>query len=125
MRLTRRGLLGSAAVLGSAPIIRARAQSRPVIKLGVLTDLSGTYRDNTGPTSVAAAQLAIEEMKPHLSFDVDLISADHDRTAMVRSGDRCGDRRADVFGGSCCRTGGEGEGQDHAQCVRHGGGADL
>ena len=77
MRLTRRGLLGSAAVLGSAPIIRARAQSRPVIKLGVLTDLSGTYRDNTGPTSVAAAQLAIEEMKPHLSFDVDLISADH------------------------------------------------
>ena len=77
MQLTRRGLLGSAAVLGSAPIIHARAQSRPVIKLGVLTDLSGTYRDNTGPTSVAAAQLAIEEMKPHLGFDVDLISADH------------------------------------------------
>jgi branched-chain amino acid transport system substrate-binding protein len=77
MQLTRRGLLGSAAVLGSAPIIHARAQSKPVIRLGVLTDLSGTYRDNTGPTSVAAAQLAIEEMKPHLSFDVDLISADH------------------------------------------------
>ena len=43
----------------------------------MLTDLSGTYRDNTGPTSVAAAQLAIDEMKPHLSFDVELISADH------------------------------------------------
>ena len=77
MSLSRRGLLGSAAVLSSAPIIRARAQGRPVIKLGVLTDLSGTYRDNTGPTTVAATQLAIEEMKSHIDFDVDLISADH------------------------------------------------
>jgi branched-chain amino acid transport system substrate-binding protein len=77
MPLARRTLLASTAALGAAPILRARAQSRPVIRLGVLTDLSGTYRDNTGPTSVAAAQLAIEEMKPHLSFDVDLVSADH------------------------------------------------
>ena len=60
MPLARRTLLASAAVLSAAPIIRARAQARPVIKLGVLTDLSGTYRDNTGPTSVAAAQLAID-----------------------------------------------------------------
>jgi branched-chain amino acid transport system substrate-binding protein len=77
MSISRRGLLGSAAALSSAPLIRARAQSRPVIKVGVLTDLSGTYRDNTGPTSVAAAQLAIEEMKSHLDFDVEMISADH------------------------------------------------
>ncbi len=77
MQLSRRGLLGSAAVLSTLPLARPRAQAKPVIKLGVLTDLSGTYRDNTGPTSVAAAQLAIEEMKPHLSFDVELISADH------------------------------------------------
>src|SRR6476646_5672508 len=77
MPLARRNLLTAAAALGTVPILRARAQSRPVTKLGVLTDLSGTYRDNTGPTSVAAAQLAIDEMKPHLSFDVELISADH------------------------------------------------
>src|SRR5215475_9866836 len=70
-------LLTSAAALGAAPMLRARAQAKPLIRLGVLTDLSGTYRDNTGPTSVAAAQLAIEEMKPHLGFDVELISADH------------------------------------------------
>ncbi len=74
--ISRRGLLGSAA-LSSVPIMRARAQSKPGIKLGVLTDLSGTYRDNTGPTSVAAAQLALEEMKSHLDFDVEIISADH------------------------------------------------
>ena len=77
MPLSRRTLLGSAAALGTAPVLRARAQSRPVIKLGVLTDLGGTYRDNTGPTSVAAAQLAIDEMRPHINFDVELISADH------------------------------------------------
>ena len=77
MSISRRGLLGSAAVLSSVPLIRARAQGRPVIKLGVLTDLSGTYRDNTGPTSILATQLAIEEMKPHLNFDVEMISADH------------------------------------------------
>jgi branched-chain amino acid transport system substrate-binding protein len=77
MPISRRLLLGSAAALSSVPIIQPRAQTRPVIKLGVLTDLSGTYRDNTGPTSLAAAQLAIEEMKSHIDFDVDLISADH------------------------------------------------
>src|SRR3984893_3671725 len=74
---TRRTLIGSAAALSLAPIIRPRAQGRVKVTLGVLTDLSGTYRDNTGPTSVAATQLAIEEMKPHLDFDVELISADH------------------------------------------------
>lgn len=76
MSISRRALLGSAAA-ASVPLVRARAQGKPVIKLGVLTDLSGTYRDNTGPTSVAATQLAIEELKPHLGFDVELISADH------------------------------------------------
>ena len=77
MQLSRRGLLVAPPPSRQRPLFRARAQSKPVIKLGVLTDLSGTYRDNTGPTSVAAAQLAIDEMKPHLSFDVELISADH------------------------------------------------
>ncbi len=76
MPISRRLLLGSAA-LSSVPLIRPRAQGRPVIKLGVLTDLSGTYRDNTGPTSLAAVQLAIEEMKGHIDFDVELISSDH------------------------------------------------
>jgi branched-chain amino acid transport system substrate-binding protein len=77
MSISRRGLLGSAAALSSVPLMRARAQGKPGLKVGVLTDLSGTYRDNTGPTSVAATQLAIEEMKSHLGFDVEMISADH------------------------------------------------
>ena len=85
MPVSRRLLLGGAAALSAAPIMRARAQGKPSIKLGVLTDLSGTYRDNTGPTSVAAAQQAIDEMKPHLSFDVELISADHQNKPDVAS----------------------------------------
>jgi branched-chain amino acid transport system substrate-binding protein len=78
MRLSRRRLLGSAAALGSLPALRARAQSKPTISIGVLTDLSGTYRDNTGPTSVACAQQAIAEFNgPSHGFEVAFRSADH------------------------------------------------
>jgi branched-chain amino acid transport system substrate-binding protein len=77
MTLSRRGVLATAAALSAVPLVRPRAQGKPAIKVGVLTDLSGTYRDNTGPTSVAAATLALEEMRSHLGFDVDMISADH------------------------------------------------
>jgi branched-chain amino acid transport system substrate-binding protein len=74
---TRRSLIGGAAALAVAPISRPRAQGRVKLTIGVLTDLSGTYRDNTGPTSLAATQLAVDEMKPHLDCDVEVISADH------------------------------------------------
>ncbi|MBV8869993.1 MAG: ABC transporter substrate-binding protein [Acetobacteraceae bacterium] len=77
MQLSRRDLLGSASLL-ALPIARARAQARPLVKVGVLTDLSGTYRDNTGPSSVACARQAVEEFNPAShGFDVALISADH------------------------------------------------
>lgn len=77
MNLTRRTLIGTAAALSTVPLVPARAQARPKITIGVLTDLGGTYRDNTGPTSVAATQLAVEEMRPQVNFDIEVISADH------------------------------------------------
>ncbi len=77
MNSTRRILIGGAAALSLAPITRLRAQVRPKITIGVLTDLSGTYRDNTGPLSVAATRLAVAEMQPHLDCDVEVIAADH------------------------------------------------
>ncbi|HEY1933918.1 MAG TPA: ABC transporter substrate-binding protein [Acetobacteraceae bacterium] len=78
MPVSRRGLLTSAAALSAAPLLYARAQSKPTIKLGVLTDLGGTYRDNTGPTTVACARQAIEEFNPSAhGFEVDLRVADH------------------------------------------------
>ena len=74
---TRRTLIGGAAALSLAPMAHPRAQGRTKLTIGVLTDLSGTYRDNTGPTSVAATQLAVDEMKSHVDCDVEVISADH------------------------------------------------
>jgi branched-chain amino acid transport system substrate-binding protein len=59
MQLTRRGALAGAAALTATPIVRARAQAKPTIKLGVLTDLSGTYRDTTGPNSVTCTRQAV------------------------------------------------------------------
>jgi len=78
MPLSRRNLLGSAAALSATPIVRARAQAKPVIRIGVLTDLSGTYRDNTGPTSIACTRQAVEEFNPTShGFEVEVIEADH------------------------------------------------
>ena len=49
-----------------------------MISIGVLTDLSGTYRDNTGPTSVACAQQAVAEITATSpGFQVAFLSADH------------------------------------------------
>jgi branched-chain amino acid transport system substrate-binding protein len=49
MVIGRRVLLGSAAATFAGA---ARAQGLPLLRVGVLTDLSGLYRDNSGPTSV-------------------------------------------------------------------------
>src|SRR3978361_846480 len=74
---TRRTLLSGAAAISLAPMTRLRAQARQKVTIGVLTDLSGTYRDNTGPTSLAATQLAVDAMRSHLDCDVEIVSADH------------------------------------------------
>ncbi len=70
--IRRRALLAAAVVFGSA-------QSRtPVIRIGVLTDLSGQYRDNSGPTSVLAAHQAVEDFQPEAhGFTVEVLAADH------------------------------------------------
>lgn len=56
MPMSRRAVLGSAAALGV--IAEDRTACRPTIRLGVLTDLAVTYRDITGPNSVACARQA-------------------------------------------------------------------
>lgn len=78
--LTRRFLLGAGAAALSMPaVIRiARAQADDVIRIGVLTDLSGPYRDVQGPTSVACAKQAVSEfMAANPSIKVEVLSADH------------------------------------------------
>ncbi len=50
-----------------------------VVKIGVLTDLSGTYSDLSGKGSVIAAQMAVEDFtaKNKPAFKIEVISADH------------------------------------------------
>ena len=57
---TTRSLILMAVALASGP---AYAQyTDGVVKIGVLTDMSSLYADNTGPGSVAAAKLAVHMM---------------------------------------------------------------
>lgn len=57
----------------------AHAQiSDNVVRIGVLTDLSSWGRDNSGPGSVEAAKMAVEEFGPTvLGKPIEIISADH------------------------------------------------
>jgi len=79
MTLSRRHLMGTAAAALALPAasLPARAASRPKIKLGVLVDMSGPYRDDTGPTSVACTKLAAQDFAAHAGFDIEVISGDH------------------------------------------------
>ena len=59
--ITRRGVLAAGtAIAATAPLSRARAQAANTIKIGVLNDQSGMYRDIAGPTAVACARLAVQ-----------------------------------------------------------------
>ena len=78
--------MGTAALgLGAAA---AQAQiSDGVVKIGVLTDMSGVYADLSGPGSLAAAKMAVEDFqksnKP--SFKIEVVSADHQNKPDVGS----------------------------------------
>jgi branched-chain amino acid transport system substrate-binding protein len=67
-----------AAVAATLRFRTPRAQSPAIVRIGVLTDLSGNYRDVTGPTSVACARLAVEEFTAaNPAIKVELVSGDH------------------------------------------------
>ena len=61
------------------PVWVARAQvSDGVVKIGVLADMSGLYADLSGPGSIAAAQMAVEDFGGTvLGRRVVVVSADH------------------------------------------------
>ena len=71
MTATRRSVLGAALL---APV-SARAQARPVLRIGVLTDLTGPYRDTGGLTSIACARQAMQEAANGMA--VELLVGDH------------------------------------------------
>ena len=81
MLLTRRAALGATAATALSPLWAfgpARAQPADTIRIGVLTDLSGPYRDVTGPTSVACVRQAVEEFSAqNPEIKIEIIAADH------------------------------------------------
>jgi branched-chain amino acid transport system substrate-binding protein len=74
-----RGILSILIALCALAPIGARAEiSDDVVRIGVLTDLSSVYSGNTGPGSVEAARMAIEDFGGKvLGKPIELISADH------------------------------------------------
>lgn len=83
MNTTRRSLLAASVAAAALPAGLARAQTAPTIKLGVLTDMSGPYRDLAGPGSTMSATLAVEEVAASLGLKVEIVSADHQNKADV------------------------------------------
>ncbi|WP_149535434.1 ABC transporter substrate-binding protein [Siccirubricoccus phaeus] len=78
MVLQRRDLLGTAvaAAAGTAwPRRRARAQAQ-TIRIGVMNDMSGPYRDGSGPGSVVLTQQAVQDFGSR-GFNVEVLQADH------------------------------------------------
>jgi len=92
MEITRRGLIGTATLGATAtalPIRRARAQrgKDDTIRLGVLTDMSGTYKDTAGPVAVECARLATMDFaQGGKSLKTEVVSADHQNKPDIAAG---------------------------------------
>ena len=83
--LSRRGLIGTVATATILPASVGRAQQEP-IRIGVLNDQSGLYRDFGGPTSVLAARMAVEDFGSNLfGRPIEVIDADHQNKADLAS----------------------------------------
>ncbi len=88
----RRGVLkamagaatGFAAGVGAAPWRGARAQAATTIKIALLTDFSGTYRDVSGPTELACVRQAAAEFA-NRGFAIEVLYGDNQNKPDVGS----------------------------------------
>lgn len=74
--LTRRSSMVGATAL-AMPLNRAVAATGPTLRLGVLSDQSGPYRDNGGLGSAACVQQAVADFTATTPLPVEVVSADH------------------------------------------------
>ncbi|MFJ5488000.1 ABC transporter substrate-binding protein [Hansschlegelia beijingensis] len=80
-----RSTLALAVLIGGAS--GALAEDMPTFRVGVLSDMSGLYADISGPGSVTAARMAVEDFKPEQhGFKVEIVTADHQNKADIGSG---------------------------------------
>jgi len=75
MSLSRRSLVGAAAATAMLAS-QAKAQANRAVRIGVLSDQSGQFRDLGGMGSVAAVRQAVKDFGDH-GLEVDVIFADH------------------------------------------------
>jgi branched-chain amino acid transport system substrate-binding protein len=78
-------LVSCAAAIGApASSASAAAISGNVVRIGVLTDMSGTYSDISGPGAVEAARMAVEDFGGKvLGAPIEVMSADHQNKADI------------------------------------------
>jgi branched-chain amino acid transport system substrate-binding protein len=76
--MSRRSVVGSGIAVGvGVAMPRIARAADQIIRIGVLTDMAGTYASQTGPGSVLGAQLAIDDFqKQHPGIKVELLAAD-------------------------------------------------
>lgn len=77
---------GLAALMMAPPLAAQPSISDDVVKVGVLTDMSGVYSDFTGSGAVIAARLAVEDFTKRngpLAKKIEVVSADHQNKADV------------------------------------------
>jgi branched-chain amino acid transport system substrate-binding protein len=84
MTVSRRLLIGSAAALSALPRL-GRAQT-PTLKIGVMNDQSGPYRDDGGPTGVLCVRQAVQEFGASAGFNVEVVAADHQNKPDIGAG---------------------------------------
>ncbi|MGD0335137.1 MAG: ABC transporter substrate-binding protein [Xanthobacteraceae bacterium] len=75
-------VIAAAIAVGAAP---TRAEDN-VLRVGIITDMSGQYKDGNGPGSVIAAQMAAEEIGGAVAGrKIEIISGDHQNKADIAS----------------------------------------
>ncbi|SDE40367.1 ABC transporter substrate-binding protein [Belnapia rosea] len=88
----RRAILGSLLAAGclaaGLPVAaQSPAPQREAIRIGILSDLSGSFADVAGPGSVVAANLAVEDFSGRAAgLPVQILSGDHQNRADTGSG---------------------------------------
>jgi len=84
---TKRIALAVAAALGFGSGMAQAQISDNVVRIGVLTDMSGAYSDLSGAGAVTAAKMAVEDFqaKEKPGFAIEIVSADHQNKGDISS----------------------------------------
>jgi branched-chain amino acid transport system substrate-binding protein len=80
-------ILVAGAVVAIAIGVASAAAQESALRVGVITDMSGQYKDGNGPGSVISAQMAAEEIGGVVAGrKIEIISADHQNKPDIASG---------------------------------------